>query len=30
MIIGSSKDPLEDIVRDMKRHTSMELKKAIQ
>lgn len=30
MIIGSNKNPLEDIVRDMKRHTSVELKKAIQ
>ena len=30
MIIGSNKNPLEDIVRDMKRHTSIELKKAIQ
>ena len=30
MIIGSNKNPLEDIMRDMKRHTSMELKTAIQ
>ena len=30
MIIGSNKNPLEDIVRDMKRHTSVELKKTIQ
>ena len=28
MIICSNKNPLEDIVRDMKRHTSVELKKA--
>jgi putative transposase len=30
MIIGSNKNPLEDIVRDMKRHTSVELKKTLQ
>lgn len=30
MIIGSNKNFLEDIVRDMKRHTSFELKNAIQ
>ncbi len=30
MIIGSRKDPLESIVRDMKRHTSTELRNAIQ
>ena len=30
MIIGSRKDMLEDIVRDMKKHTSLELKKAIK
>jgi REP element-mobilizing transposase RayT len=30
MIIGSKKDKLEDIVRDMKKHTSLELKAAIK
>ena len=30
MIIGSTKDKLQDIVRDMKKHTSSELKKAIE
>ena len=30
MIIGSKKDKLEDIVRDMKKHTSSELKVAIK
>jgi len=30
MIIGSSKNKLEDIVRDMKKHTSLELKAAIK
>jgi hypothetical protein len=30
MIIGSKKDKLEDIVRDMKKHTSLELKGAIK
>jgi len=30
MIIGSNKDKLEDIVRDMKKHTSLELKAAIK
>jgi REP element-mobilizing transposase RayT len=30
MIIGSKKDQLEDIVRDMKKHTSSELKTAIK
>ncbi len=30
MIIGSKKDKLEDIVRDMKKHTSLELKEAIK
>ena len=30
MIIGSKQDKLEDIVRDMKKHTSSELKTAIQ
>ena len=30
MIIGSKKDKLEDIVRDMKKHTSSELKIAIK
>src|ERR1039458_187914 len=30
MIIGSKKDKLEDIVRDMKKHTSSELKTAIR
>ena len=30
MIIGSNKDPLENIMRDMKRHTSIELRKAIE
>ncbi len=30
MIIGSKKDKLEDIVRDMKKHTSSELKTAIK
>ena len=30
MIIGSKKDKLEDIVRDMKKHTSMELKEVIK
>jgi putative transposase len=30
MIIGSEKDKLEDIVRDMKKHTSLELKAAIK
>ena len=30
MIIGSNQNKLEDIMRDMKRHTSEELKRAIQ
>ncbi len=30
MITGSSKDKLEDIVRDMKKHTSTALKAAIK
>jgi putative transposase len=30
MIIGSKKDKMEDIVRDMKKHTSTELKAAIK
>ena len=30
MIIGSKKDKLEDIVRDMKKHTSLVLKAAIK
>ena len=30
MIIGSHQDKLQDIVRDMKKHTSSELKKAIE
>jgi putative transposase len=30
MIIGSKKNKLEDIVRDMKKHTSLELKAAIK
>ncbi len=30
MIIGSNKNKMQDIVRDMKRHTSFELKKSIQ
>jgi putative transposase len=30
MIIGSSKNKLEDIVRDMKKYTSVELKAAIK
>lgn len=30
MIIGSKKDKLEDIVRDMKKHTSLKLKEAIK
>ena len=30
IIIGSKKDKLEDIVRDMKKHTSTELKTAIK
>jgi REP element-mobilizing transposase RayT len=30
MIIGSKKNKLEDIVRDMKRHTSLELRTAIK
>ena len=30
MIIGSKKDKLEDIVRDMKKHTSLQLKAAIK
>ncbi len=30
MIVGSKKDKLEDIVRDMKKHTSMELKEVIK
>jgi hypothetical protein len=30
MIIGSRKDKLEDIVRDMKKHTSLEMKGAIK
>ena len=30
MIIGSRKDKLEDIVRDMKKHTSSELKTVIK
>ncbi len=30
MIIGSRKDMLKDIVRDMKKHTSLELKEAIK
>jgi putative transposase len=30
MIIGSSTDMLEDIVRDMKKHTSLKLKGAIK
>jgi REP element-mobilizing transposase RayT len=30
MIIGSSKNKLEDIVRDMKKYTSLELKEAIK
>ena len=30
MIIGSKKNKLEDIVRDMKKHTSLELKEAIK
>jgi putative transposase len=30
MIIGSSQDKMEDIVRDMKKHTSLELKGAIK
>lgn len=30
MIIGSRKNKLEDIVRDMKKHTSLELKEAIK
>ncbi len=30
MIIGSKKDKMEDIVRDMKKHTSLELKEAIK
>ena len=30
MIIGSNKDKLEDIMRDMKRHTSEKLKEAIK
>lgn len=30
MIIGSNKNKLEDIVRDMKKHTSEELRKAIE
>jgi len=30
MIIGSSKNKLEDIVRHMKKHTSLELKEAIK
>ena len=30
MIIGSKKNKLEDIVRDMKNHTSLELKTAIK
>ena len=30
MIIGSKRDKLEDIVRDMKKHTSMELKEVIK
>ena len=30
MIIGSKKEKLEDIVRDMKKHTSLELKGAIK
>ena len=29
MIIGTEKDDMQDIVRDMKRHTSIELRKAI-
>ena len=30
MIIGSKQDKLEDIIRDMKKHTSSELKTAIK
>jgi putative transposase len=30
MIIGSKQDKLEDIIRDMKKHTSLELKTAIK
>jgi putative transposase len=30
MIIGSDGEKLEDIMRDMKKHTSLELKKAIK
>ncbi len=30
MIIGSRQDKLEDIVRDMKKHTSSELKTAVK
>ncbi len=30
MIIGSKKNKLEDIVRDMKKHTSLELKTTIK
>ena len=30
MIVGSKKNKLEDIVRDMKKHTSLELKAAIK
>ena len=30
MIIGSKKNKLEDIVRDMKKHTSLELKTAVR
>jgi REP-associated tyrosine transposase len=30
MIIGSKKDKLEDIVRDMKKRTSLELKEEIK
>ena len=30
MIIGSKKDKLEDVARDMKKHTSLELKAAIK
>jgi hypothetical protein len=30
MIIGSNKEPMEDIMRDLKRHTSETLRKAIE
>lgn len=30
LIIGSNKEPMEDIIRDMKRHTSETLRKAIE